>query len=193
MELVKTEVEEKTFRPVNDEYRPFGFSICRELLHEHIEVPLVARLFALPQRKRILVVGCGAGSTLAKLAQFCRPQRLVGIDIDARSLKCAQTRLQRYRISAELYQQDVRCTAFPEESFDAVIDFGTGYHINRKVKALREVARLLVTGGLYVAETRLAQRLAHPIRSRRQTLPLHLVPELRPHRFRLFWAAYEKV
>ena len=59
--------------------------------------------------------------------------------------------------------------------------------------ALREVARVLRPGGLFVYETRVAQGLAHPVRSFGRTLPWDTVPSLVRDRSRLLWGMRRKI
>ena len=80
----------------------------------------------------------------------------------------------------------MRDLPFESGRFDLVIDFGTCYHASDTMEgrraALSEVSRVLRDGGLFVHETRVAQRLAHPVRSFGRTLPWRDVPELAPDR-----------
>jgi SAM-dependent methyltransferase len=84
---------------------------------------------------------------------------------------------------------DVRALPFPDASFDLVVDFGTCYHVSRREQALREIARVLATGGRFVHETRLSQALSHPVRSRGRFLPWEVVSELAAERHALLWAS----
>ncbi|NIR50300.1 class I SAM-dependent methyltransferase [candidate division KSB1 bacterium] len=177
------------FLPVNDEYLPFKHAKWRELLHERMEVPFFVKSLRLPTCKRILQVGCGSGMTLLPLAKLCQPRRLVGIDIDEQPLEQAQKRLMRHEVRAELYQNDVRNLPFPDETFDIVLDFGTLYHINRRVKALREIRRVLINGGLFAYETPFNQLLSHPVRSFGKRIPWRMAADLKPRRAGIMWSS----
>jgi SAM-dependent methyltransferase len=87
----------------------------------------------------------------------------------------AERRLCALGIDARVFEGDVRRMSFEDESFDLVVDFGTCYHVSGGVTgsraALREVCRVLRPGGWFVDETRIAQLLAHPIRSSRRAVP----------------------
>jgi hypothetical protein len=48
-------------------------------------------------------------------------------------------------------------------------------------------------GGLFVHETRVAQRLAHPVRSLGRSLPWRAVPNLVADRSAVLWAVRRKV
>jgi SAM-dependent methyltransferase len=169
------------------EYRPFPDIARRNSTQEQIEVPALVRLMGLPARARMLEVGCGRGVALPVLARKCRPSRLVGLDVDRELLEEART-----RCGAELIHGDVRDLPFPDASFDVVIDFGTCYHIARPEAALREIARVLAQGGVFVSETPLSQLLSHPVRSFGRRLPWEVVPELAPARHRGLWSSRVK-
>lgn len=59
-------------------YRPFRDMAFRDAMHLRAELPLVVRNLALPRGARTLQVGCGRGVGLQRLADRCRPARLVG-------------------------------------------------------------------------------------------------------------------
>jgi SAM-dependent methyltransferase len=173
------------------DYRPFDNVESRNGLQERLELPLMLRALRLPCGGRILEVGCGRGVALPVLAARLMPVELVGIDIDAASIETARRRVERRRIAAALHVGDVRSLPFPAGHFDLVIDFGTCYHVaggnTGRLTALNEISRVLRIGGLFVHETRVAQRLAHPVRSLRQRLPWNAVPMLAPDRSAMLW------
>ncbi len=180
-------------RTVDEEYRPFPDLGRRNLYQERIEVPVMARALGLPEGKQVLEVGCGRGVAIAPLLQCLRPRRLVGLDVDPGLLERARDRLRRRSGDVELCKGDVRQLPFPDASFDLVIDFGTCYHVGRRAQALREIARVLSPGGLFVHETRLNQLLSHPVRSRGRWLPWQAVPELVPRQNVVLWGSRVKV
>ncbi|MGH2611219.1 MAG: class I SAM-dependent methyltransferase, partial [Tepidiformaceae bacterium] len=96
-------------------------------------------------------------------------------------------------IVVNLRTADVRDLPFADASFDIIVDFGTSYHVARREAALREIARVLVVGGLYVYESPLSQAAAHPNRTTWRRLPWAEVPELVPARRAGLWSARVKV
>jgi len=200
MELVETEVRYNTaltlhenFIPVNDEYRPFKLIARRNSWQQSLEVPLMVKALRLPSYQRVLEIGCGQGFALTALAQHCRPTRLVGVDIDHFLLKDAEKRIRKSGIRAELYQEDVRRLPFADACFDLVIDFGTTYHLNRRLKALKEIARVLSHGGIFAYETPLNQILSHPLRSRGRRIRWDLAAQLQSRRAAVLWSSRSKV
>lgn len=145
------------------------------------------RSLRVPRGTRVLEVGCGRGVALRPFVQCLAPIRLTGLDFDDGLLAVARERIAREATPAELVLADVRDMPFSDGDFDVVIDFGTCFHIARPADALREIARVIAPGGIFVTETKLSQVLSHPIRSRRRWLPWTAAPALRPLRHALLW------
>lgn len=175
------------------DYQPFPDVSRRNFMQEGLEVPAMVQLLGLPTGGRVLEVGCGRGIALPPLAQALRPGFLAGVDIDDAFLSQAARRAKEKGVRAELVQADVRQLPFPSGSFDLVIDFGTCYHIGMPERAMREVVRVLCTGGLFVSETLSSQLLSHPFRSRRRPLPWESLPELQLQSQGVLWKARRKV
>jgi ubiquinone/menaquinone biosynthesis C-methylase UbiE len=168
------------------EYRPFPNAEARNRRQESIEVPLFLSILGVPRGARVLEIGCGRGIALAPIVQQRAPARLVGLDVDQGLLDEAAGHVAG--LPVELICGDVRALPFPDASFDAVIDFGTTYHIGRPLDALREISRVLAPGGRFCHETPLAQALSHPVRWGGRTLPWSEVPELRHGRRAVLWS-----
>ena len=179
------------------EYLPFGNVEARNGLQALVEIPLMIRALRLPHRARVLEIGCGRGVALPELDDRLEPVELIGLDIDPALLAEAGERVRNTCTYATLVEGDVRDLPFEAGRFDLVIDFGTCYHVSDTMEgrraALREVARVLQPGGLFVHETRVAQRLAHPLRSFGRTLPWWAVPTLVPDRSALLWGVRRKI
>jgi ubiquinone/menaquinone biosynthesis C-methylase UbiE len=177
---------------VQTQYSPFPDRTNRNWLQEYVEIPLMLGALSLPRRACVLEVGCGRGNALPALARRLAPSRLVGADIDVTLLATAGMRMERSTTQAELVAADMRDLPFPDGTFDIVIDFGTCYHIARPEDALREITRVLKPRGVFVTETRLSQLLAHPIRSRKRSLPWSSAPAIVAARHALLWQSRER-
>ncbi|MEX2471326.1 MAG: class I SAM-dependent methyltransferase [Gemmatimonadota bacterium] len=154
------------------DYRPFPEKPGRNARQQRIEVPLFVRLLGLAGRSRILEVGCGAGVALPVLHRLCSPDLLVGLDIDGTALRTAAEHTAELRPGVRLLQADVRSIPAASASFDAVVDFGTCYHVGRGDLAIREIERVLKPGGVFATESKLSQFLSHPVRSYGRSLRL---------------------
>lgn len=170
-------------------YRPFANQEYRNALQCRLEIPALLRALPIARGCRLLEVGCGRGIGLGELAKRCAPSRLVGLDIAPDLIAVARARLGA---GAELYVGDVRRLPFGDREFDVVIDFGTCYHVDEPGVALREIARVLDVGGLFIHESPLAQVIAHPIRSGGRRLPWHETAELEGDRQAGLWASRRK-
>ena len=139
----------------------------------------------------VLVVACGPGVLTCVFARVAA--HVTGIDITPTMLEHARALQASSGVTNIAWQMgDVYHLPFEDGSFDLVFDFGTCYHVSRPAAALREIARVLRSGGLFVHESRLAQWLAHPSRASRASLPWAAVPGLLPHRAALLWSMRQK-
>jgi ubiquinone/menaquinone biosynthesis C-methylase UbiE len=184
---------ENTQNRSQQEYKPFPNVERRNFTQELIEVPAMIWLLGLPRHGRILEVGCGRGVALPPIHRLCQPSRLVGLDIDPELTGIAQGRLAARKLPCEIVTSDVRAMPFPDASFDMVIDFGTCYHISRADDALREIARVLAPGGLFVHETVISQFLSHPILSWGKRIPWSAAIGLQPVKTAGLWAVRRKI
>ena len=171
---------------------PFPDVFWRNAIHAALEVPAVVKLLAIPPGKRVLLAGCGRGIALPTLADLCAPMTLTGIDISGELLAKALDWLRDRSVQAQLVQGDVQDMPFRNRSFDIVIDFGACYHIPHPGSALREIARVLDRGGIFVYETRLGQLLSHPLRSFGRGLCWNAEASLVPVRTAALWATRVK-
>jgi len=91
---------------------------------------------------RLLDVGCGTGAHTAVFAEH--GWSAVGIDISEDQLRRARER------GVEVVQADAADLPFEDSSFDAVISMWTHTDVDDFAAELREIARVLRTGGPFV-------------------------------------------
>lgn len=177
---------------MTSEYEPFPNEEGRNSRQAQLEIPAMVRALRIPNGSRILEVGCGRGIALPVLDRLCSPRRLVGLDVDPELLVEAAENLREHGTAAELCAADIRRMPFADEAFDVIVDFGTLYHIARPQVASAEIARVLAPGGMFVHETKAAQLLSHPVRSRGRRLPRLEHDGLRRERWAMLWASRTK-
>ena len=118
--------------------------------------PISALYAFLPYLKAdavVLEAGCGNGRNLAEIAKHCR--QAYGIDSSQQMVLQARKKLGERKGEVKespitLLQADIRKLPFPDEMFDAVFCLAVLHHIKPREqgKALRELARVLKSGGL---------------------------------------------
>jgi ubiquinone/menaquinone biosynthesis C-methylase UbiE len=117
----------------------------------------------------VLDMGCGPGTASALIWERLRPHLLVAFDFDPTMVELAGRRLRRRGVHADvrLLAADATHMPFKDASFDAVFESGVVHHIPDWQAALREVARVLKSGGRFCfaepSEGRLARGLYRPL------------------------------
>ncbi|MCC7202773.1 MAG: class I SAM-dependent methyltransferase [Nitrospirae bacterium] len=108
---------------------------------------------------RILDVGCGTGSLMAKLA--LQGYHVYGIDMSDECLRVTAERMKRLSpgITAEVRRGSALEADYPDRFFDAIIAAEVLEHLEEDHKAVREFSRLLRPGGLCLITVPSNQRL----------------------------------
>jgi SAM-dependent methyltransferase len=96
----------------------------------------------------ILDVGCGQGKSFALLQEKFSPQRLIGIDVDERSLRHTRAQVARDGLKVELFQNDGAALELPDASVALLFCHQSFHHLMRQEEALCEFYRVLEPGGL---------------------------------------------
>jgi ubiquinone/menaquinone biosynthesis C-methylase UbiE len=96
---------------------------------------------------RVLDVGCGTGALLRRLAESHPAELLTGVDPVPEMLAVARRRLPA---EVELREGWAERLPFADEQLDVVVSCNMFHYIQRPVEALREMRRVLRTGGRLV-------------------------------------------
>jgi SAM-dependent methyltransferase len=115
------------------------------LFRERINMGL--RMLTRPSYDRALEVGYGAGAVLLTLAP--RVADLHGLDLDAEP-GSVRALLERQGFSAKLAQGSVYELPYGDATFDLVVCFSVFEHLHEVRRGLREVHRVLKTGGQFL-------------------------------------------
>lgn len=111
-----------------------------------------AAAFLLPELKpgmRLLDIGCGPGSITRGLAERLAPGEVVGIDLSTQTLADARQDAATRGITNLRYEEgSVYNLAFPDASFDVVFAHQVVQHLREPAIAVREMLRVLRSGGL---------------------------------------------
>ncbi len=100
----------------------------------------------------ILDVGCGGGRTVARLAAMATEGKTYGIDYSEASV-AASRRTNRKRIAVgrvEILSGSVSHLPFPDQTFDLVTAVETHYYWPDLNADMREILRVLKTGGALI-------------------------------------------
>jgi ubiquinone/menaquinone biosynthesis C-methylase UbiE len=123
----------------------------RAALQRRIEAGRLLRLGG-PVRGVALEIGCGQGVGAEIVLDVFGAERVDAFDLDPRMIARAQSRLANRGQRARFWVGDVTRTPMPDETYDAVFDFGIIHHVPEWPHAVAEVARVLKTGGRFYAE-----------------------------------------
>ena len=98
---------------------------------------------------RLLDCGCGPGSITVDLAAALAPGQVEGIDIEASQIAAARARaIERGLTNVHFQVGTIYELPFPTGSFDAVYSNTVIQHLRDPFRALREMRRVLVPGGI---------------------------------------------
>ena len=137
---------------------------------------IIARIY--PRKiDTLLVVGCGDGTEAAILASKLRT-KVVGIDVSDSFDPAAST-------MADLRTGDAMQLEFPDESFDFVFSYHALEHISDPNRALREMHRVLKSGGGFWIGTPNRTRVVGYIGAKEGTLAEKIRWNLSDYRARL--------
>ena len=101
---------------------------------------------------RVLDVGCGPGTITADLAARVAPGPVTAVDQFADVLNVAHAETQRRDLSNVTFATaDVHRLDFPDDAFDVVHAHQVLQHVADPVRALREMRRVCVPGGIVAA------------------------------------------
>jgi ubiquinone/menaquinone biosynthesis C-methylase UbiE len=111
--------------------------------------------------QRVLEVGCGRGVGVEILLAL-GATHVTGLDLDPDMITLAQHRLSHHANHALVAVGDVEAMQFPDNAFDAVVEFGILHHVPHWQQALREIARVLNPGGAFYFEDLLRGLISSP-------------------------------
>lgn len=137
-QTLSKEMEQHTYGIMNDvEDKHWWFVGRRAILEEFMRM-IVQNPKSENQNPKILDVGCGTGANLEMLAQFGASE---GVDVSDDALEfCKAKGLKVHKGLAENLP-------FQDESFDVVTALDVVEHLDNDVAGLKEMHRVLKTGG----------------------------------------------
>ena len=104
----------------------------------------------LPTDARVLDLGCGSGWATRLMAEKARDGRVVGIDISDEMIELARKSSVDFP-NVEFQVAGADRLSFPDRTFTHAFSMESLYYYEDTAAALREVARVMAPGGLFVA------------------------------------------
>ncbi|RNC97319.1 class I SAM-dependent methyltransferase [Lysinibacillus halotolerans] len=104
---------------------------------------------SISQTSHVLDVGCGTGQTAAYLGSRYGA-KVTGIDIHPMMVEKAKKRIEKDQLPVEILQSSIEKAPLQDAQFDLVLSESVLSFINAST-ALKEIHRLLKTGGRFIA------------------------------------------
>jgi ubiquinone/menaquinone biosynthesis C-methylase UbiE len=125
----------------------------RASIQRHIEGPMLKKMGSQNAYPLSLEIGCGAGVGAEVIAEQFGAQKVIAADIDPEQIERAKKDLKQELIEKiEFKVEDAMALAETDETFDAVFSFGVLHHMEDWRKAVKEISRVLKSGGEFFFE-----------------------------------------
>lgn len=95
--------------------------------------------------KKVLEIGCGAGSICAEFAKH--GAEIYGIDITTKAVELTKKRFELFELKGNIQTADAENLPFANDYFDFVFSWGVIHHTPDTQKAADEIYRVLKKGG----------------------------------------------
>ncbi|HTQ44965.1 MAG TPA: class I SAM-dependent methyltransferase [Polyangiaceae bacterium] len=133
----------------------------RAAIQRHFEAPRLLAMGGPVPGGNVLEMGCGRGVGTEIILDRFGAAHVDAFDLDPRMVRLARERLVGRDV--RVFVGDAERIDAPDETYDAVFDFGIVHHCPRWRDAVREAHRVLKPGGRFYVEEVLARFIHHPL------------------------------
>ncbi len=120
-------------------------SPIRAYLQEKYELPILMNMLTSTTYDSVLEIGCGNGNGTKLIKKYFDPVHITAIDLDEKMIQIAQ---RTNHDETTTYQvMDASKLNFPNDTFDAIFDFGIIHHIPNWKDCIEELRRVLKKDG----------------------------------------------
>lgn len=125
----------------------------RAFAQNKIEAEMFEKFGGKTVGQKVLEIGCGRGVGTEIILKRFGAGEVHAFDLDPQMVELAEKRLAKFSSAkVRIFVGDAEKIEAPDSFYDAVFDFGIVHHIPLWQNSVREVARLLKSGGKFYFE-----------------------------------------
>ncbi len=126
-------------------------NLVRAFIQDRIEMQRIRQLVKLENDLVVLEIGCGNGNGTKLIKKYFKPKKIVAIDLDPKMINIAKKNNTDPSVLFTV-SDAAKLASIPDNSFDAIFDFGIIHHIPNWKNCLNELKRVVKPGGELILE-----------------------------------------